>query len=112
MGGEPITKPIRAPRWSTAPEQALSDYRGVILGFAALHRAQRVQIFGSISRGEAVEGSDLDLLVDFEPGASLLDTIGLQQNLEDQLGIPVDVVTVKALHPLILDRVLREARPL
>jgi hypothetical protein len=54
-------------------------------------------VFGSVARGEARPGSDEDLLVDFEPDASLLDHVGLFQDLEELLGVGVDVVTRSAL---------------
>jgi uncharacterized protein len=70
-----------------------------ILGVARKRRARRIAVFGSIARGEAHPDSDVDLLVDFEPGASLLDHIGLFQDLENLLGVGVDVVARSALKP-------------
>jgi predicted nucleotidyltransferase len=61
-------------------------------------RSRRAEI-GSVARGEAQPGSDLDLLVDFEAGASPLDHVGLFQDLEELLGVGVDVVTRSALKP-------------
>lgn len=68
-------------------------------------------LFGSVARGEAVEGSDIDFLVSFEPDRSLLDHIGLQQDLEDLLQTKVDVVSRGGLSSYIRDAVLREATP-
>lgn len=68
-----------------------------------------VRAFGSVARGEARPGSDLDLLVDLDPGRSLLDLVGFELDLEELLGIEVDVVTEPSLHRLIRDRVLAEA---
>jgi uncharacterized protein len=77
--------------------EGLRRRRAEILGVARKRRARRVAVFGSVARGEAHPDSDLDLLVDFEPGASLLDHVGLFQDLEDLLGVGVDVVARSAL---------------
>jgi uncharacterized protein len=77
--------------------EGLRRRRTEILGVARKRRARRIAVFGSVARGEAHPDSDLDLLVDFEPGASLLDHIGLFQDLEDLLGVGVDVVARSAL---------------
>lgn len=95
------------------PASVLSaDRRAAILELAREHGATNVRLFGSAARGRARPGSDLDLLVDMQPGRSLLDHIALEQDLEDRLGAPVDVVTERSLHPRIRERVLREATPL
>ncbi len=65
-----------------------------------------------MARGEARPDSDIDVLVDFEPGRTLLDRIGMIQDLEDLLGRKVDVVTEKALHRYIRQQVIQEAVPL
>jgi len=79
---------------------------------ASKHGASNIRVFGSVARGEANEQSDVDLLVDLEPGRSLLDHIGLMQDLEDLLGRSVDVATPSALHERIKDRVMQDAIPL
>jgi hypothetical protein len=73
--------------------------RAEILGVARRRRAHRIAVFGSVARGEARADSDVDLLVDFEEGTSLLDHVGLFQDLEELLGVGVDVVTRSALKP-------------
>lgn len=86
--------------------------RPEILRIAAKYGARNVRVFGSVARGEESAESDLDLLVEFEPTQSLLDHVALMQDLKDLLGFKVDVVSQKALHWYIRDKVLSEARPL
>lgn len=76
---------------------------------ARAYGARDVRLFGSVARGDAGEASDIDLLVTFERGRSLLDQIGLQQDLEEALGMKVDVVSSGGLSPYIRDAVLAEA---
>lgn len=83
--------------------------REAILQIARRHGAINVRVFGSVSRGEAGAGSDVDFLVDLEQGRSLLDLGGLLMDLQEFLGCPVDVVTEKSLRPRIRERILREA---
>ena len=83
--------------------------REEILRLASEHGVRDVRIFGSVARGQAGPSSDLDLLVRLEPGRSLLDLIGLKQDLEDLLGIPVGVVTDAALSPYLRTAVLSQA---
>jgi putative addiction module component (TIGR02574 family) len=94
-----------------APE-FLQRYREEILEVASRHGAGNVRIFGSLARGEGSEASDLDLLVTLAEGRSLLDLVGLKQDLEDLVHRPVDVVTEGALSPYLRDRILAEAVPL
>jgi predicted nucleotidyltransferase len=75
----------------------LARGRGQILAVAARHGALNVRVFGSVARGDADAASDIDFLVDFEPGRSLLGLAALLVDLEDLLGHPVDVVTESGL---------------
>ena len=93
-------------------ETLRSERRDEIQPLAARRGAQNLRIFGSVARGEANAASDLDLLVSWEPGRSLLDHAGLVQDLQDLLGVKVHVGTEKSLHWYVRDRVLREATPL
>ncbi len=86
--------------------------RHTILRIAAKHGAHNVRVFGSMSRGEETDCSDLDLLVDLEPGRSLLDQVGLKQELEQLLQRKVDVVVEGGLSPYLEERILSEAVPL
>ncbi len=92
--------------------ELLTDNRREIIAAAKQHRASNLRVFGSVARGEAGPDSDVDLLVDFDPEASLLDHVALLQALESLLGRRVDIVSAKALHWYIRDRVLAEAVPL
>jgi predicted nucleotidyltransferase len=93
-------------------EQLLRDNREKILHLAARHGAYNVRVFGSVVRGEAGLRSDVDFLVELEPGRSLLDLGGLLMELQELLGRRVDVVTEQGLHWYIRDRIVAEARPL
>jgi predicted nucleotidyltransferase len=86
--------------------------RPEILAVAASHGATNVRVFGSAARNELRQGSDLDLLVRMEDGRSLFDLIALGQELEDRLGVPVDVISESGLSPYLRDRILSEAVPL
>ncbi len=92
--------------------EQLRAKRSDIMSIATEHGASNIRVFGSVARGEANEDSDIDLLVDLEPGRSLLDHIGLMQDLEDLLGRSVDVATPSALHERIKDRVMQDVIPL
>ncbi len=69
-------------------------------------------VFGSTARGEATDGSDVDLLVRFSKPKSLLTLVTLEQQFEDALGKPVDLLTEAAISPYLRDRILRELRVL
>ena len=83
-----------------------------VLKIAARHGARNLRVFGSVARGEADSESDLDLLVEMEPGRSLFDMGGLLMELQDVLGCKVDVVSENGLSPRIRTRVLGEAVPI
>jgi predicted nucleotidyltransferase len=87
----------------------LREKREAILQLAAKHGARNVRVFGSVARHEADEQSDIDFLVEMEPGRSLLDMGGFLMDLRELLGREVDVVTERGLKPRIRDRVLQEA---
>lgn len=93
------------------PSLVVAKNKPKIAEIAERHKVVDLKVFGSVARGEDRPGSDLDLLVRFAPGASLFDQVDLEQDLEEALGIGVDVVSeggLRAGH----DRILRDARPL
>ncbi len=90
----------------------LLQNRELVLETAARYGAYNVRIFGSVARGEETASSDIDFLVSMEPGRSLMDLGGLLYELQNILGVNVDVVTEKGLRTRIRDQVLREAIPL
>ncbi len=94
------------------PSIVLASQRSRVLALAAARGAQAVRVFGSVATGQDQEGSDLDLLVDMPPGASLLQIVGLQIELEDALGVKVDLCTECELHPALKARILAQARML
>lgn len=77
----------------------------------AANKATNPRVFGSVVRGEDQEGSDLDLLVDAQPGATLLDLGGLQYELQELLGVSVDLLTPGDITERLRARVLAEAVP-
>lgn len=86
--------------------------RADLLALAERHKGENVRVFGSVARGEADAGSDVDLLIHFRPGASLFDLMDLQEEAEAILHTSVDVVSDNGLSPYLKDRILGEAIPL
>ena len=88
---------------------SIRQRRSEILDIAARHGAHDVRIFGSVARGDANRTSDLDLLVRFEAGRSLLDHGGLIDDLEELLEVKVDVISERGMRDRVRERVLTEA---
>ena len=86
--------------------------RNAILDIASRYGAHDVRIFGSVARGDATEDSDLDLIVRFDRGRSLLDHGGLVMDLRELLGIRVDVIDEEAMRERFRNQALKEAIPL
>lgn len=93
-------------------KDVLRGKRSEIFAIAAKYGASNIRVFGSVARGEEHLDSDVDFLMEIEPGRSLLDQIALMQDLERLLGCKVDVAEPETLHERIRDRVLQEAVPL
>ncbi len=86
--------------------------RDELNAIARKYGANNIRIFGSVARREESASSDIDLLVDMDENASLLDLARLKNELEDLLGKTVDISTKPALHPLLAEDILKEAIPL
>ncbi len=93
------------------PSVALNEKRGAVREATVRCRAANPRIFGSVLHGSDKEGSDLDLLVDAMPGATLFDLGGLQDELEELLGVRVDLLTPRDLPLKFRAQVLAEAVP-
>jgi predicted nucleotidyltransferase len=94
---------------AVADLDAIRERRSEILDRASHHGARNVRVFGSAARGDAGPSSDVDLLVEMEPGRSLLDFVGLWQELEDLLGLKVDLVSEGGISPYLREQILSEA---
>ncbi len=92
--------------------EILKDKRKEIMRLADRYGVERMRIFGSMARGEATSASDIDFLVVFKRGKTLLDLIGFRQDLEDLLGRKVDVVSEAGVSPYLRSRIFDEAIPL
>ncbi|HYM91461.1 MAG TPA: helix-turn-helix domain-containing protein [bacterium] len=98
----------------TSPGLTLADLRARrddLLAIAARHGARHVRVFGSVARGDARPDSDVDFLVEFAPGRTVLDLSGLILDLEETLGRKVNVVEVRRPSPAA-ERIRHEAVPL
>ena len=93
------------------PSVVLDMKRNAVREAVNLFRTANPRVFGSVLHGTDRDGSDLDLLVDALPGATLLDLGGLQDDLESLLGIQVDLLTPGDLSPKFRAKVLAEAQP-
>ena len=94
------------------PSLALDQNRAAIRAVIARYTVRNPRLFGSVAAGLDDEGSDLDLLVDALPGTTLMDLCGLQNELEELLGFPVDVRTPQDISQRYRDTVLSNARPI
>jgi len=93
------------------PSLALDTHRASIREVVARHRAGNARVFGSVVHGNDHEGSDLDILIDPTPHTTLMDVAAIQVELEQLLGVSVDVLTPKALPENFRSTVLAEAVP-
>lgn len=92
--------------------EQLQARRDEFIALAKKHKAENLRVFGSVARGEATESSDIDLLVHFQPGASLFDLIHLIDDASALINTRVDVISDGGLSPYLAKHILSEARPL
>ena len=79
-----------------------------IVSILARYRVKKIAIFGSYARGEAKPESDVDILVEFSERKSLLDLVGIEQELSEALGVKADLLTEKSISPYLIDRIKKE----
>ena len=91
------------------PSVAFQMHRAAIRRIVERHRASNVRVFGSVAQGCDIEGSDLDLLVDPTPETTLFDIGAIKHEIFELLGVPVDVLTPRALPEKFRATVLAEA---
>jgi len=91
------------------PSQALASHRDAIRSVVASHRACNPRVFGSVVHGDDTEGSDLDILIDPTPDTTLFDIGAIRHELLQLLGVPVDVLTPRALPEKFRAAILAEA---
>jgi predicted nucleotidyltransferase len=85
------------------------EHRDAVLAISRRHHAKNVRVFGSVVRGDDFLSSDVDFLVEFDEEAHPLDILALGCDLEEELGVRVDVCTLQGLRPFVRDEVVAEA---
>jgi predicted nucleotidyltransferase len=103
----PARKPLSGPTG-----KRVAAHRGELLEVLRRHGVTNPEVFGSAARGDDHEGSDVDILVDFPPGTSIIDIIGIQHELADLLGVPVDLVPRNGLKERVRVRAEKDLLPL
>jgi predicted nucleotidyltransferase len=103
----PTREPLSGPTG-----RRVAALRGELLELLRRHGVMNPEIFGSAARGDDREDSDVDLLVDFAPGTDIIDIIGIKRELEDVLGVPVDLVSRNGLKERVRSRAAKDLLPL
>ena len=88
----------------------IQTLKNKILPILKRQRVEKAAIFGSLARGEMTKNSDIDILVQLAKNKSLIDLVGLQLELEDKLGVDVDVVSYGGIHPALKNIILKEQK--
>lgn len=103
----PAREPLSGPTG-----RRVADKRDELLEVLRRHGVTNPEVFGSAARGDDHEGSDVDLLVDFAPGTDIIDMIGIKHELEDVLGVPVDLVPRNGVKERVRSRAAKDLLPL
>lgn len=103
----PTRRPLSGPTG-----RRVAAHRAELFEVLRRHGVTNPEIFGSAARGDDHEGSDVDIMVDFPPGTSIIDIIGIQHELEDLLGVPVDLVPRSGLRERVRSRAAKDLLPL
>lgn len=111
-GADLTASPARVGKRTGRLRRLLHERRDEILQLAARHHSGNIRVFGSVARGEETDRSDIDLLVDVEPGRSLLDQVRLRRAVSELLGVEVDVVVSSGLRERDWEAILKEAIPI
>jgi len=106
-----VVMSLRGPP-SMKPSEALDIHRAAVRAIVAAHRASNARVFGSAARGSDTEASDLDILIDPAPQATLFDIGAIRHELRELLGVSVDVLTPNGLPDSFRDDVLAQAAPI
>ena len=94
------------------PSEALSLHRAAILNVVEQHHARNARVFGSVLHGKDTDQSDLDILIDPTPETTLMDLGAIRYELRKILGVPVDILTPKALPDNFRKQIIAEAKPI
>ncbi|MHA1519146.1 MAG: nucleotidyltransferase family protein [Promethearchaeota archaeon] len=86
----------------------LEEVKKQLVPILVQHQIQKASIFGSLARGETTESSDVDILIELAEDASLLDFIGIKFDIEEKLGLCIDLVEYSALKPALKNQILKE----
>ncbi len=92
----------------TMNDKNLMNFKKKAVPILKRNNVVRAGVFGSFARGEARKNSDIDILIEFHGRKSLLDLVGVKQELEETTKRKVDVLTYKSIHPLLKDIILKE----
>ena len=89
-------------------EEKIKKIRGILVEVLKKYGVSKAAIFGSVARGDDMEDSDIDIIVEFVDGKSLLDLVALKLELQKMLGKEIDIITYNSIHPLLKERILGE----